>query len=444
MSDELDAIIHEAADWLRIPSISAGARNEAALLEAAQWAQRRVLAAGGTCELEDTPGGAPLVVGELRATRDHAPTVLIYGHYDVQDPGDESEWTTPPFEPDIRDGRIYARGACDDKGNFLPLLHIACAMAEAGELPVNVRVLIEGAEETGGTDVNDWVAADRRGADCAIVFDTGMLDPDTPALTVSTRGMVFAHLTVRTGERIAHSGLYGGGALNALHALHAVLAAVLPGPEGRIPEPLREGVEPPTEEERAAWAALPDGATVLAGAGAMPADGAAAAEFHERTTADASLDVHRIAAGETRTIVPPVAHCDLSVRLAPGQDPPAIEAALEELLRGALPAGAELELRTGLASPSRFDPASPPLQIARAAMERACGREPVLLRTGGTLPILAGFAERGIPAIVSGFGLPQDNFHAPDESFSLKGLDLGRRSARALYEDLGAGLARGA
>ena len=146
---ELDDLIHEAADWLRIPSISAGARNDEALQAAAEWAQRRVLAAGGTCDLVDTPGGAPLVVGELKA-RAGAPTVLIYGHYDVQDPGDESDWTTPPFEPDIRDGRIYARGACDDKGNFLPLLHVACAMADAGELPVNVRVLVEGAEETGG------------------------------------------------------------------------------------------------------------------------------------------------------------------------------------------------------------------------------------------------------------------------------------------------------
>jgi len=444
VSAELDALIHEAADWLRIPSISAGARNEAALREAATWAQRRVLAAGGTCDLVDTPGGAPLVVGELPAARDGAPTVLIYGHYDVQDPGDPEDWTTPPFEPDIRGGRLFARGACDDKGNFLPLLHVACAMADVGELPVTVRVLIEGAEETGGTDVGDWVLADERGADAAIVFDAGMLDPDTPALTVATRGMVFAHLTIGTGERPAHSGLYGGAALNALHALHAVLAAVLPGPDGRLPAPLRDGVEPPTDDERAAWASLPAGADVLAEAGARPADAGAADDLYRRTTADASLDVHRIAGGETRTIVPPAVHCDLSVRLAPGQDPPAIEAALGELLRGALPAGAELELRTGLAAPSRFDPASPALRIARGALERSCGREPALLRTGGTLPILASFADRGIPAIVSGFGLPQDNFHAPDESFAIAGLDRGRRAARALYEDLGAGLARGA
>jgi acetylornithine deacetylase/succinyl-diaminopimelate desuccinylase-like protein len=435
VSDELDALIHEAADWLRIPSISAGARNEAALREAAEWALRRVRGAGGTCGLVETPGGAPLVVGELRAQREDAPTVLIYGHYDVQDPGDESAWTTPPFEPDIRDGRLYGRGACDDKGNFLPLLHVACAMADAGELPVHVRVLIEGAEETGNDDVNDWVLADERGADCVIVFDTGMLDEHTPALTVGTRGIVSVALEVRTGERPVHSGLYGGAALNAFHALHAALAPVLPR-GGRLPEPLRVGIVPPTPEEIATYDELPDGATVLAEAGARPADATAAAEFHTRTGADASLDVHRIQGGEPRTIVPDVATCDLSVRIAPGQDPEEMSGALEALLRSGLPAGADLAYSASLAAPSRFDPALPPLKIARAAMDRALGREPALLRSGGSLPILVAFMQRGIPAIVSGFALPQDNFHAPDESFALASLDRGRRAARALFEDL--------
>jgi acetylornithine deacetylase/succinyl-diaminopimelate desuccinylase-like protein len=441
-SDELDGLIHEAADWLRIPSISAGARNEAALRAAAEWAVRRVLAAGGECSLVDTPGGAPLVVGELRAARADAPTVLIYGHYDVQDPGDESAWSSPPFEPEIRDGRLYARGACDDKGNFLPLLHVACAMADAGELPVNVRVLVEGAEEAGSDDVGAWVLADERGADCAIVFDSGMLEEGIPALTVATRGIVFAELEVRTGERAAHSGLYGGAALNAFHALHASLAAVLPGADGRLPEPLRAGVVPPTPEELATWEALPDGAAVLEEAGAVPADPRAAAEFHIRTTAEPSLDVHRMEGGEARTIVPPVARCVVSVRLAPGQEPDEIATALEALLRGALPAGATLTIASERAHPARFDPAAEPLRLARAAIARACGREPMLIRSGGTLPVLAAFSRRGIPTIVSGFALPQDNFHAPDESYALASLDLGRRAARALYEDLAA-LARG-
>jgi acetylornithine deacetylase/succinyl-diaminopimelate desuccinylase-like protein len=435
VSDEFDVLIHEAADWLRIPSISAGARNEEALREAAAWALTRVVEAGGTCELMETPGGAPLVVGELRANREDAPIVMIYGHYDVQDPGDESAWTTAPFEPDIRDGRLYARGASDDKGNFLPLLHVACAMADAGELGVHVRVLIEGAEETGADDVNQWVLADGRGADCVIVFDTGMLDEDTPALTLGTRGNVFVALAVRTGDRPVHSGMYGGAALNAFHALHAALANVLPR-DGRLPEPLRAGIELPTPEEIATWDELPDGAILLAQAGARPADATAAAEFHTRTGADTSLDVHRIQGGQARTIVPERATCDLSLRIAPGQDAAEISGVFEGLLREALPDGAELSYSAVLAEPSRFDPASPPLRIARAAFARALGKEPVLLRSGGTLPILAAFAARGIPAIVSGFALPQDNIHAPDESFAIDSFDRGRRAARALFEDL--------
>jgi acetylornithine deacetylase/succinyl-diaminopimelate desuccinylase-like protein len=269
-----------------------------------------------------------------------------------------------------------------------------------------------------------------------IVFDSGMVDADTPAITVATRGMVFAHLEVRTGERNAHSGMYGGAALNAFHALHRILGAVLPGPDGRLPAPLRAGIVAPTDAELAGWATLPPGEDALAEIGARPADERAAEEFNERTTADASLDVHHVAGGEVRTIVPPVARADLSVRLAPGQDPPAIAAALEELLRGALPEGAELTFATDLASPSRFDPAEPALALASAAMERALGRVPAMVRTGGSLPILASFMERGIPAIVSGFGLPQDNIHAPDESYRIESLDMGRRAARALYEEL--------
>src|SRR5512132_3689492 len=170
-------LLDDLLEWLRIPSISTGGGDPAELERAAAWVVQRVGAAGGEARVVAT-GGNPLAVGELCAAREGAPTVLIYGHHDVQSVGDPAAWTTPPFEPDVRDGRIYARGASDDKGNFLPLLHVACAMADAGELGVHVRVLIEGAEETGADDVNHWVLADGRGADCVIVFDTGMLDED--------------------------------------------------------------------------------------------------------------------------------------------------------------------------------------------------------------------------------------------------------------------------
>lgn len=431
-------LLDEAISWLKIPSISAGARDEAALREAAEWAAQRVRAAGGTCELVDTAGGAPLVVGELRAASEDAPTVMIYGHYDVQDPGDLGAWTSPPFEPTIRDGRLYARGATDDKGNFLPLLHVACAMAAAGELGVHVRVLIEGAEETGSDDVGEWVLQDPRGADAVIVFDSGMIDADTPALTLATRGMVMAHIVVRTGTAPAHSGMYGGAALNAFHALHRALAAVLPGPDGRLPEPLRAGVIPPSQLEIDSWATLPDGAGELAQVGARPADPAAVAEFYLRTTAEPSLDVHRIAGGQARTIVVPEAEADLSVRIVGGQRSDEIARNLEGLLRDALPSGAELTFSAERAEASSFDPELPALVAARRALERACGRPPALVRNGGTLPILAAFAERGIPAIVSGFSLPDDALHAPDESYRLVAFEQGEKAARALYEELAA------
>ena len=240
-------LVDEAVSWLRIPSISAGERDEAALREAAEWACRACPRRGrDVCDWSTTPGGAPLVVGELRSSREDAPVVMIYGHYDVQDPGAPEDWTSPPFAPTVRDGRLYARGAADDKGNFLPLLHVACAMARADALPVHVRVLIEGAEESGPDDVGAWVRADARGADAVIVFDGDMVDAATPALTLATRGIVFAHVEVRTGTQPAHSGMYGGAALNAFHALHRALAAVLPRPDGKLPEPLRAGVVAPS------------------------------------------------------------------------------------------------------------------------------------------------------------------------------------------------------
>ena len=269
--------------------------------------------------------------------------------------------------------------------------------------------------------------ADERGADCAIVFDAGMLDADTPALTVGTRGMVWADLAVRTGERPAHSGEFGGAALNAVHVLHRLLAAVLPDGTGRPPEPLLAGLEPPSQGELDAWASLPPGDRLLAEAGARPADDRAGAELHERTMAGTSVDVHRLAAGDARTIVPERAEASLSVRLAAGQRSEEIGSALERLLREALPSGAE---------PSRFDPAAPALMAARRALERATGVTPVVIRSGGSIPILAAFAARGISTVVGGFALPEDRIHAPDESYRIESLDLGLRAARALYEEL--------
>jgi acetylornithine deacetylase/succinyl-diaminopimelate desuccinylase-like protein len=432
-----DTLLDELFDWLRIPSISTGGGDPADLQRAAEWAAAKVRAAGGEAELVTAvDGGNPLVIGELRASGADpggAPTVLIYGHYDVQGAEPLDLWTSPPFEPEIRDGRIYARGAADDKGNFLPLLAAACDLAAAGELPVNVRVAVEGEEEAGGESISAWLAADERGADAAIVYDSGMASPDLPAITIGLRGVVLVTFDVRAAARDLHSGMYGGSALNSLHALHRALAQVLPDEQGRVRDELRVGIAPVADAERESWKLLPSGEQALADAGARPAYPGAAEEYVARNGSETAVDVDQVVAGDARTVIPAVARATVSIRLAPGQDPKAMGAELERLLREGLPEGAELDVVTSHAAhPALFPVDTPAIQLAAAALERACGVRPAFTRSGGSIPIVAELAAKGIPTIVTGFVLPDDPFHAPNESFSLRGLELGEKSAREL------------
>src|ERR671910_1067049 len=260
-------IREELEDWLRIPSVSTGGGDAAALDRACDWVLERIEAAGGTTERVVVNGSHPMAVGELPAARPDAPTVLSYGHYDVQDPGPIDAWESPPFEPTERDGRLYARGAADDKGNFLPLLHVACELARAGELPVNVRFLVEGEEEIGSESILRYLRDEPPQVDAAIVFDSLMADERTPAINTGARGLVQGPVEVRTAGRDLHSGLYGGAVLNATHVLMGMLAEVLPGPDGRVREEFRAGVAAPSEEERGSWARLPSGAEMSGEAG---------------------------------------------------------------------------------------------------------------------------------------------------------------------------------
>jgi acetylornithine deacetylase/succinyl-diaminopimelate desuccinylase-like protein len=434
-----DTLLDELCAWLRIPSISSGGGDPADLQRAAEWACERVLAAGGSADVL-LGYGNPLCVGELRARRSDSPTVLIYGHYDVQSPDPRELWTHDPFDPVVRNGRIYARGASDDKGNFLPLLHVACELARSGELPVHVRVVLEGEEEIGGQNVLRYLAQDERGADCALVFDGGMIDEARPAMHIAVRGIVTCHVRVRTATRDLHSGIYGGVALNAAHALAQMLSHVLPGPDGRLREELRAGLQQPAPEEVASWAELPAGAAVLAAAGAVEIAPGAAAELYARTWADASLDINGVESGDAhqrRTIIPGTASARLSVRVSLGQSAAGVAASLERILRQAAPAGTQIELLDVDASePAGFDPADPVLGIAREAIGRAAGSLPLFVRTGGSIPILAAFAARGIPTVLSGFALDSDGIHGPDESYRLESLALGERAARELYAAL--------
>jgi acetylornithine deacetylase/succinyl-diaminopimelate desuccinylase-like protein len=429
-----DPLLDELFDWLRIPSISTGGGDPADLQRAAEWAAAKVRDAGGEAELVTVGGGNPLVIGELRAsTGDDAPTVLIYGHYDVQGAEPLHLWTSPPFEPEIRNGRVFARGAADDKGNFLPLLHAACELARAGELPVHVRVAVEGEEEAGGASISAWLADDERGADAAIVYDSGMAAPDLPAITVGLRGVVLLTFDVRAAQRDLHSGMYGGSALNSLHAMHRALAQVLPDDAGRVRDELRAGIAPVADAERESWKGLPSGDEALAAAGARPAYPGAGAEYVARNGSETAVDVDQIVAGDARTVIPAVTRATVSIRLAPGQDPQAMGDELVRLLRSGLPEGAELEIVSShSAQPALFPVDTPAIVLATAALERACGVAPAFVRSGGSIPIVADFGAKGIPAIVTGFVLPDDPFHAPNESFSLRGLELGYKSAREL------------
>lgn len=431
-------LLDELVEWLRIPSISSGGGDPQDLARAAEWAQQKIVAAGGTADVLATEGN-PLVVGELRADRADAPDVLIYGHYDVQSPDPISAWTSPPFEPTIRDGRLYARGSADDKGNFFPLLFVACELAAANALPVNIRVLVDGEEEIGGDSAAQWVERDDRGASCAVIFDSEMLDETTPALTLGARGICTVGIDVRTGPRDLHSGMYGGSVLNAVHVLHGMIANVLPGPDGRLRDELRAGITPPTSEELAAWDDLPPGDEVLAEVDARPITASSGAEYYARNWADASLDVTGFAGGDAaqlRTITPAFAQAKVAMRLAPGQDSAEMARTMERLLKEGAPDNADVEVRFDHADAALFDPTAPPLVAAAEALEAACGRAPALIRTGGSLPVLAAFARRDIPTILSGFTLPQDAFHAPDESFRLDSLGFGEAAARELYARL--------
>jgi acetylornithine deacetylase/succinyl-diaminopimelate desuccinylase-like protein len=429
-------IREELEDWLRIPSVSTGGGDAEALDRACDWVIERIERAGGSAERVSVNGSHPMAVGELRASAPGAPTVLSYGHYDVQDPGPLDLWESPPFEPTERDGRLYARGAADDKGNFLPLLHVACELAGAGELPVNVRFLVEGEEEVGSDAVMRHLRDQPPDVDCAIVFDSLMADERTPAINTGARGLVQGPVEVRTGRRDLHSGLYGGAVLNATHVLMQVLREVRPDAGGRVREELRAGTASPGDAERESWSRLPSGEEMLAEAGAVEVMAGAAGEFWERTGAEPAVDVNMLTAGEPRTVIPSIARAQLSVRLAPGQIAAEIAAEAERLLRAALPDGAELSVELDLSDPALFDASEPALQLAAGAFERACGVPPAFVRLGGTLPLLAILAEQGVPTIVSGFALGADAFHAPNESYRLESLRMGELTARELYRAL--------
>ena len=434
-------LVSEVSELLRIPSVSADPAHAPDVRRAGEWVCDFVRRAGGDAELVDRDG-QPLAVGEIRASTgaDTSPTVLVYGHFDVQPPAPLEEWESPPFEPTARGEWLYGRGVADDKGQLFLLLKAAADLAAAGALPVNVRVACDGEEEVGGHSIVDFLAEDERGADACVIFDSDMIARGRPAFNVATRGLGYFHVEVRTGARDLHSGMYGGAALNALHALTEALAAVLPR-DGRVPEALRAGLAQPTDEELAAWASLPPGPHELESQGARPSDVLAADEFYLRTWAEPAVDVNGIEGGSPvlqKTVLPVFAQANVSIRLAPGQDPQAITPEFERLLREAAPEGADVKVDLwSWSEPGLVPPDVPAVQLGLDAFERALGVRPLLIRSGGTLPIVPALGKRGIPAILTGFALPDSNIHSPNERLLLEYIPLGIAAARELFTEFG-------
>ncbi|HEY4346630.1 MAG TPA: M20/M25/M40 family metallo-hydrolase [Gaiellaceae bacterium] len=429
----------EVAEFLRIPSVSADPAHAPDVRRAGEWVCDLIRGAGGEADVVDWHGH-PLAIGEIKAsTAADVPTVMVYGHFDVQPPAPLELWESAPFEPEIRDGYLYGRGTVDDKGQLYMLLAGARDLARAGELPVNVRFCCDGEEEVGGHSIVDFLGADERGADAAVIFDSDMVRRGLPAFVLATRGLVYFHVTIRTGERDLHSGIYGGAALNAAHALATTISGLI-ARDGRLAEPLRKGRVAPTDDELAGWAELPAGLDELGTQGARAADPRASEEFYLRTFAEPALDVNGFESGSPhlqKTVLPVEAVANLSIRLAPGQQASEIAPEVERILRAAAPAGATVEVAVLSSSPPGLvPPDARAIELGRDAFEKAIGARPVLIRSGGTLPMVPALSARGIPAIVTGFGLPDSNIHSPNERLLAEYVPLGIATSRELFRSL--------
>jgi len=434
--------LEELREFIAIPSVSADPAHADDVRRAAEWVRDFVKRAGGEAELV-RQGDGDLVVGDLPASTNGgaAPTVLIYGHFDVQPPAPLELWESPPFELAERDGWYYARGIADDKGQLFTLLKAAQLLQQQGALPVNLRIACDGEEEIGGHSIVDFIREDDRGADACVIFDGGMTRADRPEFGLATRGLIGFQIKVRTGERDLHSGYYGGAALNAIHVLVQGLSAVI-ARDGLLPDQLRVGRQPFTQVEVDSIKRLPTGWEILYEAGATPLDPKAPEEFYDRTWAEPSLDVNGIRGGKpefVNTTLIVEAEARLTIRLAPGQDLKTIADAAEKLIRRAIPEEAEAEIvRENSAPPGVFSPDSPAIKLGLEAFTKALGVRPLLVRVGGTLPIYPALAERGIPTIGTGFALRESNVHSPNERLRVQDVDRAVAAASELYRSLAA------
>lgn len=419
--------IEELKEFLRIPSISAQPEHREEVREAAEWLRGALERAGLDRARLIEGEGHPLVAAEWLGAPGK-PTVLFYGHYDVQPPDPLDEWHSPPFDPKIREENLYARGAADDKGpTFLWVKAIEALFAAKGVLPVNVRVLCEGEEESNGAHISEWLKryAGEIPCDAVVVCDTEMFAKDWPSITVGLRGIVYVEIAIQGARTDLHSGQYGGVAPNAVMAAAEIVTA-LKDREGRIRVAnFFDHVDAPSDEELAQWAALPfdEKEYLEREIGAIALTGEPGFSVLERVWARPTLEVHGIRGGYTgegsKTVIPAKATIKLSCRLVPGQDAAAILRDLENTLRLVTPAGVTAELSVlGSAPACLIDPSHPYLQLALETMSAHFPNPASFIRCGGAIPIVSEFQEAlHAPCVLFGFGLPDDNLHAPNEKF---------------------------
>jgi len=438
--DELKAL-------LRIPSVSTLPEHAGDCHFAAEVLAENLSKIGmENVRLIETKGHPLIYADWLHASG--KPTVLVYGHYDVQPPDPLDEWLSPPFEPTERNGNLYARGAVDDKGQVVAQIKaLESLVAANGSLPINVRVLLEGEEEVGGEGISDYVASKPANlkADFALVSDTELFAPGLPTLCVGLRGMIYTEIDVRGAKTDLHSGMYGGAAPNPFVALAQILAG-LKDQNGHILIPgFYDDIIPPSAEELAAWKSLPfdEEEYRIGEVGAKQLVGEAGYSVLERTWARPTLDVHGIPGGFTgagaKTVIPAKALAKVSMRLVPGMTPAKAFALYKAYVEKLAPAGVDVEVRLiHSGDPCLIPVDNPYIRAATRALKQVWGKETVFIRSGGSIPIVGDFARHlNLPSVMMGFGLPDDNLHAPNEKFNLKNFALGIESLICFVEETG-------
>ncbi len=440
--------LSELKDLLRIPSVSTLPQHKDDVRRAAQFVVDELKRIGmENVELITLGGGHPLVYAEWL----HAPgkpTVLMYGHYDVQPPDPLDEWTTPPFEPTERNGNVYARGAVDDKGQMW--MHVKALeslfSAHGGKLPVNVKVLIEGEEEVGGESISKFVA--QQGAklksDFALVSDTEMFAPDLPTLCVGLRGLIYTELEACGAKIDLHSGMYGGAAPNPFFALCQIIAQ-LKDDNGHILIPgFYDQVKKPTDAELKAWNSLPFDENEYREheVGSRELTGESGFSVMERTWARPTLEVHGMPGGFTgagaKTVIPAKATAKVSMRIVPDMDPQRSFDLYKNFVLSLAPKGIELKIKLlSMGEAIVIGTDNPFVKASTAAMKEVFGKETVFIRSGGSIPIVAEFEKHlGLPSVMMGFGLPDDNLHAPNEKFNIANFHRGIESIVRFLEKL--------